>query len=144
MDLELTLLFVYGGLTVGLSFFCSLLEAALLSVRKSALTERRDQGSSGAGYLLELKKTRLDDSISAILTLNTIANTAGAGLVAYQSTFVWDNPSVALVTGVLTLLVLVVSEIIPKTLGAGFARYGSLVGTTPNIVSLDLIASFWI
>ena len=144
MDLELTLLFVYGGLTVGLSFLCSLLEAALLSVRKSALTERRDKGSSGAGYLLELKKSRLDDSISAILTLNTIAHTAGAGLVAYQSTFVWGDPSVALVTGVLTFLVLVVSEIIPKTLGAvnatslaGFVGYtvgGLLVLTAPVLV----------
>lgn len=124
------LLCVYVGLALGVSFFCSLLEAGLLSSRTVTLTEKVESGSRGARILLEIKQHRLDDAISAILTLNTISNTAGAALagnqfrVAYQT---MENVSTAegvasgIFAGLLTVLVLFFAEIPPKTLGAVYA-----------------------
>ena len=120
------LLLVYVGFALGVSFFCSLLEAALLSVRSATLTERADLGSRGARLLLELKQHRLADAISAILTLNTMANTLGATLAGAQAAQVFGSARVGIFSGVLTFLILVLSEIIPKTLGAVYAS--SLAG----------------
>ena len=78
------LLLLWVGLAVGISFVCSLLEAVLLSVRRTALVEATEQGSVGAGRLLKLKDEHLNDAIAAILTLNTIAHTVGATLAGAQ------------------------------------------------------------
>ena len=117
----MTLLLVYVGFALGISFLCSLLEATLLSTRMVWLTERRAAGSRGAGLLLELKQSRIDDAISAILILNTVANTLGATLAGAQAAHVFGSAWVGIFSGLLTLLILVVSEIIPKTLGAVYA-----------------------
>jgi CBS domain containing-hemolysin-like protein len=114
------LLFVGFALTV--SALCSLLEAALLASRMPLLAESRDLGSVGAGKLFELKRARLDDSISAILILNTLANTLGATLAGAQATVVFGDVWVGVFSGVLTFLILVVAEIIPKTLGAVYVH----------------------
>jgi CBS domain containing-hemolysin-like protein len=118
----LTLLLLFVVFALGVSFLCSLLEAALLSVRMATLSERRAAGSRGAGHLLELKRHRVDDAISAILILNTISNTLGATLAGAQAATVFGSAWIGLFSGVLTFLILVVSEIIPKTLGAVYAR----------------------
>lgn len=118
----MNLLLVYIGLAVGVSFFCSLLEAALLSSRNSSLTEQRDAGSSGAALLLDLKQQRVDDAISAILMLNTVANTLGATLAGAQAAKVFGSAWVGLFSTALVFLILVVSEIIPKTLGAVYSK----------------------
>jgi CBS domain containing-hemolysin-like protein len=117
----LLLLLLYVGFALGVSFLCSLLEAALLSARISTLSERKSAGSRGAGLLMQLKQTRIDDAISAILILNTLANTLGATLAGAQAARVFGDVWVGLFSGVLTFLILVVSEIIPKTLGASYA-----------------------
>jgi CBS domain containing-hemolysin-like protein len=114
-------LLVYVGFALGVSHLCSLLEAALFSSRISTLNDKLSRGSRGAALLLEIKQTRIDDAISAILTLNTVANTLGATLAGAQAARVFGDMWVGVFSGVLTFLILVVSEIIPKTLGAVYA-----------------------
>ena len=115
-------LLLFVGFALGVSSLCSLLEAGLFASHLPLLAEQRDQGSVGAGKLYELKRTRLDDSISAILILNTIANTLGATLAGAQAAVVFGEPWVGVFSGVLTFLILVLAEIIPKTLGAVYVR----------------------
>ncbi len=108
-------------LALVLSHICSLLEGTLLSVRTSALLERRTAGSSGAARLLDIKQNRLDDAISAILILNTLADVGGATFVGAQVTRLFGEAWIGAASAVLTVLLLVFSKIIPKTLAA---RYG--------------------
>jgi len=123
------LLLFWVGLAIGISFICSLLEAVLLSVRRTALVEASDGGCAGAGRLLELKQNRLDDAIAAILTLNTISHTIGASLAGAQAAQLarewgWaahETLAVGVFSAILTLLILALSEIVPKTLGALYA-----------------------
>ncbi|MEM9292303.1 MAG: hemolysin family protein [Acidobacteriota bacterium] len=126
----MTLLLVYVGLAVGVSFLCSLLEATLLSSRDLELTERAQRGEKGAITLLDLKKHRIDDAISSILILNTIAHTMGTVLAGTQAAKLWPGEVASIVFSVLmTILVLYGSEIVPKTLGTVFAsRLVSFVG----------------
>jgi CBS domain containing-hemolysin-like protein len=122
-------LLLFVGFALGVSFLCSLLEATLLSARMATLTEQRDAGSRGAKHLLDLKRHRVDDAISAILILNTISNTLGATLAGAQATRLWGSAWIGLFSGVMTLLILVISEIIPKTIGAVYWRsLSGLVG----------------
>jgi len=122
-------LFFFVGFALSVSFLCSLLEAALLSTRMVGLVQKRAAGSRGAARLLALKQTRIDDAISAILILNTVANTLGATMAGAKAAHVFGNVWVGAFSGVLTLMILVVSEIIPKTLGAVYAeRLSGFVG----------------
>ncbi len=111
------LLLFYLFLAIGVSFLCSILEAVLLSITPSyvAVLERK---SSGSGKLVRSLKEDIDRPLSAILSLNTIAHTVGAAGVGAQAQVVFGNAYVSITSGVLTLLILVLSEIIPKTLGA--------------------------
>lgn len=118
----MSLLLLYVGVAVGVSFLCSLLEAALLSSRNAVLAEQTAQGSRGASKLLDLKREHVDDAISAILTLNTVANTLGATMAGAQAAKVFGAAWVGVFSGLLTFLILVASEIIPKTLGAVYWR----------------------
>ena len=122
MTAGLWLLFLYVGGALSISFLCSLLEAGLLSSRELELAARSKSGDKGAAVLLELKENRLDDAISAILTLNTIAHTIGATLAGAQAARVFGETWVGVFSAVLTLLVLLLTEIIPKTLGAVHAN----------------------
>jgi len=125
----LNLLLLYIGLAVSVSFLCSLLEAALFSARIVTLIEQREHGSRGAALLLAIKQDKIDDAISAILTLNTIANTLGATLAGAQAARVFGSASIGAFSGGLAFVILVVSEIIPKTLGAVYAhRLAGFVG----------------
>ena len=116
------LLLVYVGFALGISFLCSLLEATLLSARVASLRVMADSGNLGAAKLHEIKKQRIDDAITAILTLNTVANTLGATLAGAQAAAFFGSRWVGVFSGVLTFLILTISEIIPKTLGAVYAR----------------------
>jgi CBS domain containing-hemolysin-like protein len=127
----MTLLVFFVGFALGVSFLCSLLEAALLSARRGMLAEKAAAGHRGAGLLLEIKDERLDDAISAILILNTVANTLGATMAGAQAARVFGSAAVGVFSGILTFLILVFSEIIPKTLGALYAsRLSAAVGYT--------------
>lgn len=115
----MTLLLVYLLLALGVSFFCSIAEAVLLSVRPSyvaALEQNRGRGAR----TLRILRDNLDRPLAAILTANTIAHTVGAAGVGAQTTVVFGSEYLGVASGILTLLVLVLSEIIPKTLGATY------------------------
>ena len=81
----MALLLLFVGFALGVSFLCSLLEATLLSAPLAMLIEQRAAGSRGAGLLLDLKRHRVDEAISAILILNTVSNTLGATLAGARA-----------------------------------------------------------
>lgn len=113
----MTLLFVYMALALGISFFCSICEAVLLSVTPAFVAHAADEGRRGSRLLCRLE-SNVDRPLAAILTLNTVANTAGATAVGAQASSEFGSSSVGLVSGILTFLILVCSEIVPKTLGS--------------------------
>ena len=115
----MTLLVFYLLLALGVSFFCSMSEAVLLSVRQPYILSLENSGQR-AGRVLRRLTTNLDRPLAAILSANTIAHTVGAAGVGAQATVVFGGASVGIVSAVLTLLILVLSEIIPKTLGATY------------------------
>ena len=110
-------LVLYVLLALSVSFLCSMCEAVLLSTSHSHV-ELLVQSGSQAGSLLRHQKDNVDRPIAAILTLNTIAHTAGAAGAGAEAALLFGNDLIGLITVVLTLLILVFSEIIPKTLGA--------------------------
>ena len=117
----MTLLVLYVALALGVSFLCSVLEAVLLSLTPayvSLLRERRPQ----VGRMLQAFKTDVDRPLAAILSLNTIAHTVGAMGAGAQAMRVFGEAWVGVISAVLTVLILVLSEIIPKTLGATYWR----------------------
>lgn len=113
------LLILYLILAIGVSFLCSILEAVLLSITPSYVALLENQNSKSGEILRELKED-IDQPLSAILSLNTIAHTIGAAGVGAQAQVVFGNAYVTITSIVLTLLILVFSEIIPKTLGATY------------------------
>jgi CBS domain containing-hemolysin-like protein len=131
------LLVLIVTVSLSVSFLCSILEASLLSASLVELSRRRDKGDRGAARLLALKEDRLEDSIAAILTYNTIAHTVGAALAGAQAAVVFGDAWVGVFSGVLTLLILVITEIIPKTIGTVHAE--RLAGVVGRIISLMLL-----
>jgi putative hemolysin len=111
-----TLLLVVG-ISLGISFICSILEAVLLSVTHSYVAVLQDQ-KHPAGDLLARMRERIDEPIAAILTLNTIAHTVGAAMGGAMALEVFGSRWIAAFSAVLTLAILILSEILPKTLGA--------------------------
>jgi len=111
------LLLAYLALALFVSFFCSISEAVLLSVRP-AHVEALNRKKHPAAKTLRLLQDNLDRPLAAILTLNTVAHTVGAAGVGAQAAAVFGSEYVGLTSAVLTLLILILSEIIPKTLGA--------------------------
>lgn len=116
------LLVIYVGVALGFSFLCSLLEATLLTIRPSQLQTAKSSGKAWAAKLQELKRD-IDQPLSAILTLNTIAHTMGATGAGAQYARVYGDATGGIFAGVLTLAVLVLTEIIPKTLGARYSMF---------------------
>lgn len=119
------LLLIYAVLSIFFSFLCSILEAVLLSVTPTFINVKKKEGKPYATALEDLKKD-VDQPLIAILTLNTIAHTVGAILVGveaeslpYKFEILGVN-MVGIVSTIMTLLILVVSEIIPKTIGATY------------------------
>ncbi|MBD3316202.1 MAG: DUF21 domain-containing protein [Chitinivibrionales bacterium] len=106
-------------LLVATSFTCSILESVILSINKPYIELLRQRGEK-AGEILRSLKGDIDEPLSAILTLNTISNTAGAAVAGGLALEIFGSRWMALFSGVLTLLILVFSEIVPKTLGANY------------------------
>jgi len=98
-----------------------MLEASLLSLPRSHVEVLLEQGSA-TGRALEKMIHEIDRPLAAILTLNTIAHTVGAAGVGAQAAVVFGSGAVGIASAVMTVLILVVSEIIPKTLGAVYAK----------------------
>jgi CBS domain containing-hemolysin-like protein len=130
----MSLLIFYLVLAIGASFLCSILEAVLLSITPSFVAVLESKGSP-TGKLLRNLKEDVDRPLSAILSLNTIAHTVGAAGVGAQAQVVFGNAYVSLTSAVLTLLILIFSEIIPKTLGATYwKKLSGFTAKTTNIL----------
>lgn len=139
---DMGLLLFYLFLALGVSFLCSILEAVLLSITPSFVV-LKEQEQPRTGILLKQLKDDIDRPLSAILTLNTIAHTVGAAGVGAQALIVFGDAYVGITSAVLTLLILVLSEIIPKTLGAtywkGLAVFSSRVITMLIVVTYPFV-----
>jgi len=115
------LLVTYVLIALVFSFLCSVAEAVLLSVRRPYILLLQREGHR-SGALLARLKNEINKPLAAILTLNTIAHTIGAAGAGAQAAAVFGNAYLGVASAVLTLLILVFSEIIPKTLGAHYWR----------------------
>lgn len=118
---SLTLLIVYVTLAIGVSFLCSIMEAVLLSVSPAYIGALEAQKPDTAKRLRELKSD-VDRPLAAILTLNTVAHTIGAAGAGAEAAAYFGSNAIGVFSALLTLGILVLSEIIPKTLGAVYWR----------------------
>lgn len=114
-------LILYLLLALVVSFLCSIMESVLLSTPQSFLIVEGEKGQEWAKSFAELK-TNIDKPLAAILSLNTVAHTIGAAGVGAEAVKVFGEASFGIVSAVLTILILVVTEIIPKTIGAKYWR----------------------
>ena len=114
-------LITYMLLALVVSSICSVLEATILSTPITFINTLEQQGAKGAARLKKLK-TDIDRPISAILIVNTIANTVGASLVGAEAAKLFQSTGVGVISGLFTFLILVFSEIIPKTIGSNYWR----------------------
>ena len=119
--MEESLIYIIMIVSILVSALCSTLEATLLSTPLSYITGLEDQGVKGAKRLKKLKQ-HSDRPISAILCLNTIANTVGASIVGSLVYEVYGDAIVGIFSTVFTLAILIFSEIIPKTIGTSYWR----------------------
>lgn len=117
----MALLLFYLFLALVVSFLCSIMEAVLLSTPQSFLVVKQEKGNARAKAFIDLK-ANIDKPLSAILSLNTVAHTIGAAGVGAQAVKIFGEASFGIVSAVLTILILVVTEIIPKTIGARYWR----------------------
>lgn len=108
------------GVAVLVSFSCSLAEAALYAVPWSAIEQMRNSGSK-SGELLYKMRMEVDKPIAAILTLNTVANTAGSTIAGAAFLAVFGASHMALFATIFTIIILAFGEIVPKTLGVAHA-----------------------
>ncbi len=116
----MTALFFYLFIALFVSFVCSLAESVLLSVPQSYLATIKDRYHWADSFLSY--KQKIDKPLSAILALNTVAHTIGAAGVGAEASKIFGRPSLGIVSAILTLLILILSEIIPKTLGALYCK----------------------
>jgi len=105
--------------TLGVSFVCSLLEAMFLSTT-TAEVEALKERNPRRGKLFEDSRDHMEETISSILTLNTIANTLGAVMVGGIATKLFGDASLGIISALMTLAILVFSEVIPKNLGVAY------------------------
>ena len=135
--MTLLLIFLLGAMLI--SFMCSILEASLMSTPLSYVNMREDEGYKPA---TRFKRYKTDNArpIAAILSLNTIANTIGAAGVGAQATEVFGSQWFGLVSAITTILILVFSEIIPKTIGS--RHWKKLMGFTTRALRLIIIVLF--
>ena len=119
--MEEQLIYIIMIASIALSALCSMLEATLLSTPISFITGLEEQGVKGAERLKKLKQNP-DRPISAILCLNTIANTVGASIVGSLVYEVYGDALVGIFSTIFTFAILFFSEIIPKTIGTSYWR----------------------
>jgi CBS domain containing-hemolysin-like protein len=117
----MTLLITYITIALVVSFLCSLLEATLLSLTPATISMAKKNGLPWGARMEELK-TDIDRPLSAILTLNTIAHTMGAAGAGAQYAKISGNTGEAIFAAFLTIAILILTEIIPKTIGARFSK----------------------
>ncbi len=140
-----TLIF-WATISIFFSFLCSILEAVLLSVTTTFINVKKQEGKEYAETLENLKKD-VDQPLIAILTLNTIAHTLGAMMVGIEAeklpfkVEIFGINTVGIVSAIMTLLILIISEIIPKTIGASYWK--SLANFTSKALLVLIFPLKW-
>ena len=129
--MTLLLIYLFGAIII--SFLCSVLEAILMSTPISFITMKEEEGDTRAVKFKKLK-TDIERPLTAILIVNTIANTLGAAGVGAQATEVFGSAYFGIVSAIMTVLILVFSEIIPKTIGTHYWK--KLYGFAANTLSV--------
>jgi len=135
----MTLLIIYLLLALTISFLCSIIEAALLSTPMTFIKANENSKNSGLRKISKFKQN-VDRPLSAILSLNTIAHTVGAAGVGAQASVVFGEAYFGLVSAILTILILVLTEIIPKTIGAKYWK--NLTNFTGNMISVMIVITY--
>ncbi|MCB1047847.1 MAG: HlyC/CorC family transporter [Calditrichaeota bacterium] len=134
---DVTLLLVYVFSALLLSFLCSIAEAVLLSLTPSYIEAQRDKRPRYAARLRRMKQDNLDQSLAAILTLNTIAHTVGAIGAGAKAAVVFGSAWFGLFSALMTLGILFLSEILPKTIGA--LHWSKFVAPTALFVRILIV-----
>ncbi len=119
---NILLLVLFVVMAIGLSFICSLAESALLTMTPSYIADVQERNPAKAIMLKRLKIDNIDQSLAAILTLNTVAHTVGSIGAGAQATIVFGSAWFGVFSAFMTLAILFISEIIPKTLGTVYWR----------------------
>ncbi len=140
VNAAVVLLVIYVVLAMFFSFLCSVAEAVLLSITPSYIEELKEKQPKRAALLKRLKQDNVDRSLAAILTLNTIAHTVGAIGAGAQATVVFGSAWFGLFSAVMTLMILFLSEILPKTIGAVY--WPKLVGPTTFFVNSLIVVLY--
>ncbi len=139
------LLILFVLVAIGISFICSLAEAALLTMTPSYIADLQETNPKKAGMLRRLKIDNIDQSLAAILTLNTVAHTLGSIGAGAQATIVFGSAWFGLFSAVMTLAILFLSEIMPKTLGTVYWRQlGGMVAYFVRGIILLLYPLIWV
>lgn len=133
------LLIVYFFIAVGISFLCSILESVLLSLTPAYIASIKNTKPKTA-ILLKNQKKNIDKSIGAILTLNTFAHTLGAAGVGAEAVKIFGEEYMFYISAFLTILILIFSEIIPKTIGAYYWK--NLSGISARLINVLIIITY--
>jgi len=134
------MLITYVLLALVFSFLCSVAESVLLSITPSYIEGQKEKRPKHAALLKRLKQDNVDRSLAAILTLNTIAHTVGAIGAGAEATVVFGSAWFGLFSAVMTLLILFLSEIVPKTIGAVY--WSKLVGPIALFVNALIVVLY--
>lgn len=119
---HVALLILFVVMSVFVSFICSVSEAAILTMTPSYVASIAEENPKKSAMLKEIKIDKIDQSIAAILTLNTVAHTVGSLGAGAQATIVFGSQWFGVFSAAMTLIILIGSEIIPKTLGTVYWR----------------------
>ncbi|HKJ98228.1 MAG TPA: CNNM domain-containing protein [Desulfotignum sp.] len=139
-DADIAGLVLFVGLALVFSFLCSVAEAVLLSITPSYIESLKEKRPRLAALLKRLKQDNVDQSLAAILTLNTIAHTVGAIGAGAKATIVFGSAWFGIFSAVMTLMILFLSEILPKTIGAVY--WPKLVGPTAVFINTLTVALY--
>ena len=138
-NFNMALLITYFLASLLISFMCSLMESVLLSVTPTFIKINVNSEFKGVKKLCRLKQN-VDKPLAAILSLNTVANTAGAAMVGAQAAKVYGSESLGIVSALLTVLILIFSEITPKTIGSKY--WEKLAGVVGHMISITTVVTF--
>ncbi|MDA8805356.1 CNNM domain-containing protein [Euryarchaeota archaeon] len=142
--MAMTTLIVYASIALGVSFLCSILEAVVLSIPHTYIAVLEKDGDKNGAVWANLKEDDAVKPLTAILTLNTIAHTMGAAGVGSEVQSIWGEGALTIASIILTIAVLFLSEIIPKTLGTAYWKQlapitGKLLGVIVRVLAVLIV-----
>lgn len=142
--MALTTLIVYASIALGVSFLCSILEAVVLSIPHTYIAVLEKDGDKNGAVWANLKEDDAVKPLTAILTLNTIAHTMGAAGVGSEVQSIWGEGALTIASIILTIAVLFLSEIIPKTLGTAYWKQlapitGKMLGVIVRVLAVLIV-----